>query len=43
MAKKSNPWISHLRSFWAKNKTKMTYKQAMVAAKKTYSKVKKKK
>lgn len=36
---KSNPWISHLRAFWSKNKGKMSYKQAMVAAKKTYTKV----
>ena len=41
MAKKSNPWINHLRSFWAKNKGKMSYKAAMSAAKKTYTKVSK--
>ena len=34
----SNPWLSHLKSFWAKNKGKMSYRQAMVAAKKTYTK-----
>ena len=33
-----NPWLSHLKSFWAKNKGKMSYRQAMVAAKKTYTK-----
>ena len=37
----SNPWLSHLKSFWAKNKGKMSYRQAMVAAKKTYTKKKK--
>ena len=34
----SNPWLSHLKSFWAKNKSKMSYKAAMQAAKKTYTK-----
>jgi hypothetical protein len=34
-----NPWLAHLKSFWAKNKTKMSYRQAMVQAKKTYTKV----
>jgi len=34
-----NPWLAHLKSFWAKNKSKMSYKAAMVAAKKTYKKV----
>ena len=38
--KKSNPWLSHLKSFWSKNKGKMSYRQAMVAAKKTYTKKK---
>ena len=33
-----NPWINHLRVFWSKNKSKMSYRQAMVAAKKTYTK-----
>jgi hypothetical protein len=37
-----NPWLSHLKSFWSKNKGKMSYKQAMVAAKKTYKKKAKK-
>ena len=31
-----NPWLQHVKSEWAKNKGKMSYKQAMVAAKKTY-------
>ena len=31
-----NPWLAHIKSFWAKNKGKMSYKQAMVSAKKTY-------
>ena len=31
-----NAWISHLKEFWGKNKGKMTYKQAMQEAKKTY-------
>jgi hypothetical protein len=35
----ANPWLVHLKSFWAKNKSKMNYRQAMVAAKKTYKKV----
>ena len=34
----ANPWLTHLKSFWSKNKGKMSYKQAMVAAKKTYKK-----
>jgi len=33
----ANPWLVHLKGFWQKNKGKMSYKQAMVAAKKTYS------
>ena len=36
-----NPWIAHLKKFWAKNKGKMSYKQAMKSAKKTYTKKKK--
>mgnify|MGYP003638372490 CR=1 FL=1 len=32
-----NAWISHLKQFWSKNKGKMTYKQAMKEAKKTYT------
>lgn len=31
-----NAWLDHLKKFWAANKGKMSYKQAMVAAKKTY-------
>ena len=34
----ANPWISHLKAFYAKNKSKMSYKQAMKAAKSTYKK-----
>jgi len=33
----ANAWISHLKAFWSKNKGKMSYKQAMVAARKTYT------
>ena len=32
-----NPWLQHLKSFWSKNKGKMSYRQAMVAAKKNYT------
>jgi hypothetical protein len=39
----ANPWLAHLKKFWSKNKTKMTYKTAMKEAKKTYTKVSKKK
>ena len=35
----SNPWLSHLKAFYAKNKSKMSYSQAMKAAKATYKKV----
>ena len=38
-----NPWLVHVKSFWAKNKGKMSYKAALVAAKKTYKKKSKKK
>ncbi len=37
---KMNPWLSHLKAFYAKNKSKMSYKQAMKEAKKTYTKKK---
>ena len=33
-----NPWLAHLKAFWAKNKGKMSYKAAMSAAKATYKK-----
>jgi hypothetical protein len=33
-----NPWLSHLKAYWAKHKGKMSYRQAMVSAKKTYKK-----
>ena len=35
----ANPWLVHLKQFWAKNKSKMSYKAAMKAAKATYKKV----
>ena len=34
----ANPWLAHLKKFYAANKTKMSYKQAMKEAKKTYKK-----
>lgn len=34
--KKPNPWLTHLGKFWKENKGKMTYKEAMAEAKKTY-------
>jgi hypothetical protein len=34
----ANPWITHLKAFYAKNKGKMSYAQAMKAAKATYTK-----
>ena len=34
-----NPWLIHLKAFWAKNKSKMSYSAAMKAAKATYKKV----
>ena len=40
MAKKTNPWMTHLKAFWTKNKGKMSYSQAMKEAKKTYTKKK---
>ena len=33
-----NAWLDHLKSFWSQNKGKMSYKQAMISAKKTYRK-----
>lgn len=33
-----NPWLEHLKDFYAKNKDKMSYKEAMKEAKKTYTK-----
>ena len=32
-----NPWLVHLKAFYAQNKSKMSYKEAMVEAKKTYN------
>ena len=34
----ANPWLTHLKKFYAANKAKMTYAQAMKAAKATYKK-----
>ena len=34
----ANAWLTHVKQFWAKHKGKMSYRQALVAAKKTYSK-----
>ena len=34
----ANPWLTHLKAFYAKNKSKMSYSQAMKAAKATYRK-----
>ena len=40
--KAQNPWMKHLAAFWKKNKSKgISYRQAMSAAKKTYTKKKK--
>jgi hypothetical protein len=36
----ANAWMTHLAAFWKKNKGKMSYKEAMKAAKKTYKKKK---
>jgi|TARA_Y100000389_G_scaffold178440_1_gene191637 hypothetical protein len=33
-----NAWMKHLSSYWSKNKGKVSYKQAMINAKKTYKK-----
>ena len=33
-----NPWMTHLASVWARVKGKMSYKNAMKEAKKTYKK-----
>jgi len=40
MAKKTNPWLSHLKAYWAKNKGKMSYSTAMKKARSTYTKKK---
>tara|TARA_R100000149_G_C5781774_1_gene77373 strand:+ start:441 stop:566 length:126 start_codon:yes stop_codon:yes gene_type:complete len=32
----ANPWLTHLKKFYNANKSKMSYKQAMKEAKKTY-------
>ena len=38
----TNPWLAHVKKFWAKNKGKMSYRQALVQAKKSYKKKAKK-
>jgi len=38
-AKPMNPWIKHLKAFYAKNKDNMSYKEAMKKAKATYKKI----
>ena len=35
-----NAWLVHLKKFYAANKSKMSYSQAMKAAKSTYTKKK---
>jgi hypothetical protein len=35
----ANLWLKHLAAFYAKNKSKMSYSQAMKAAKASYTKV----
>ena len=34
----ANSWITHLKAFYAKNKSKMSYSQAMKAARASYKK-----
>ena len=34
----ANPWLTHVKAFYAKNKGKMSYSQALKAAKATYKK-----
>tara|TARA_R110000823_G_scaffold44235_1_gene114734 strand:+ start:87 stop:200 length:114 start_codon:yes stop_codon:yes gene_type:complete len=36
-----NEWLKHLKAFYAKNKGKMSYKEAMKEARKTYTPKKK--
>ena len=36
-----NPWLKHLGEFYKANKTKMSYTEAMKAAKKSYKPIKK--
>ena len=36
--RKANPWMAHLKQYWANNIGTMSYKQAMQNAKKTYKK-----
>jgi len=37
-----NPWLAHLKQYWAKVKGKMSYKQAMKSARASYKKKAKK-
>ena len=37
-SKPMNPWLKHLKEFYAKNKDKMSYKEAMKKAKSSYKK-----
>ena len=34
----ANPWLTHVKAFYAKHKGKMSYAQALKEAKKTYKK-----
>ena len=39
MPKRSNPWLAHLKSVWAKTKKQgKSYRQTMIIAKKSYTK-----
>ena len=33
-----NPWLDHVKKVWARVKGKMSYRQCLVEAKKSYSK-----
>ena len=35
----SNPWLAHVKKVWAKQKGKMSYKDVLKHAKKSYKKV----
>ena len=41
MKRAKNPWLIHLDKFYKANKTKMSYTEAMKAAKKSYKPIKK--
>ena len=34
----ANPWLDHVKKVWARVKGKMSYKQALIEAKKSYKK-----